>query len=199
VTFTRDDAAHLCGRVAALSRAGLTQPRVWQVLAESGGSAAEVAGAVAGMHAVGGSTAEGLRLAAGRTGGSGAEALAWLALTAEVIDSSGAPAALVLDRVEAGLLAELARADELEVALAGPRATASVLAALPLAGIALGALVGVNSLALLLGTRVGWVCTLGGSLLWAAGRAWSAHLVSSAGRAPSTGPATRAGRRGRQP
>jgi tight adherence protein B len=195
VTFTRSDAADLCGRVAALSRAGLAQPRVWQVLAESGGPGAQVAGAVAGMHAVGGSTAEGLRLAAGRTGGSGAETLAWLAVTAEVIDSSGAPAALVLDRVEAGLLAELARADELEVALAGPRATASVLATLPLAGIALGALVGVNSLALLLGSRAGWACTLGGGLLWVAGRAWSARLVSSAGRTPPMAPAAGRGRR----
>ena len=68
------------------------------------------------------------------------------------------------------------------MALAGPRATASVLAALPLAGIGLGALIGVNVPAVLLGTPLGWACTVGGGLLWAAGRGWSARLVRSAAR-----------------
>jgi tight adherence protein B len=182
MSFTRDDAAELCGRVAALSRAGLPATRVWQVLAESRGSTAEVAGVVAGMLAVGGSTAEGLRLAATRHTGPGVEALGWLAVTAEVIDRSGAPAALVLDEVGAGLIAQIAQADECDVALAGPRATATVLAALPVAGIGLGALIGVNVLAVLVGTPAGWACATGGGLLWAAGRAWSSKLVRSASR-----------------
>jgi tight adherence protein B len=183
MSFSRDDAAELCGRVAALSRAGLPASRVWQVLADSRGSTAEAAGVVAGMLAVGGSTADGLRLAASRLSGTGVEALGWLAVTAEVIDRSGAPAALVLDEVGAGLVAQIAQADEREVALAGPRATASVLAALPLAGVALGALIGVNTIAVLLGTRLGWACAACGGLLWGAGRAWSSRLVRSAGRA----------------
>jgi len=178
VSFSRDDAAELCGRVAALSRAGLPAARVWQVLAESHGRTAEAAGVVAGMLAVGGSTADGLRLT-----GPGVEALGWLAVTAEVIDRSGAPAALVLDEVGAGLLAQIGQAEERDVALAGPRATASVLAALPLAGVALGALIGVNVLAVLLGTPLGWACTACGGLLWSAGRAWSSRLVRSASRA----------------
>jgi len=181
-SFSRNDAAELCGRVAALSRAGLPAARVWSVLADSRGPTAEAAGVVAGMLAVGGSTADGLRLAATQHTGPGVDALGWLAVTAEVIDRSGAPAALVLEEVSAGLIAQIAQADEREVALAGPRATASVLAALPLAGIVLGALIGVNTLAVLLGTPAGWACSASGGLFWVAGRAWSARLVRSTSR-----------------
>jgi tight adherence protein B len=183
MSFSRDDAAELCGRLAALSRAGLPASRVWQVLAESAGPTAEVAGTVAGMVAVGGSTADGLRLAAHQVRGPGVEALAWLAVTAEVIERSGAPSAVVFDGVGEGLLAEIAQADEREVALAGPRTTAAVLAGLPFAGVGLGAVMGVNSLAVLVGTPVGWACAASGGLLWVAGRRWSSRLVASASRA----------------
>jgi tight adherence protein B len=183
MTFARDDAAELCGRVAALSRAGLPAPRVWQVLAESRDPSAEVAATVAGMIAVGGSAAEGLRLAAQQEAGPGVEALTWLAVTAEVIERSGAPAAVVFEGVGEGLLAQIAQADEREVALAGPRTTAAVLAALPLVGVALGAVIGVNTVAVLLGTPLGWSCSAGGGLLWIAGRRWTSRLVDSATRA----------------
>lgn len=181
--LSRDDAAELCGHVAALSLAGLPVPRIWQVLAEGRGPAGEVAGAVAGMLAVGGSSAQGLRLAADRCVGPGTEALSWLAVSIDVVERCGAPAALVLDQVAAGLLAQIAQADEQDVALAGPQATASVLSVLPAAGIGLGALMGVNSVAVLVGTPLGWVCACGGALLWIAGRAWTTRMVRSAGRA----------------
>jgi tight adherence protein B len=183
MTFARDDAAELCGRVAALSRAGLPGSRVWKVLSEGRGGPAEVAAIVAGMIEVGGSAAEGLHLAAGRPVGPGVEPLTWLAVTAEVIERSGAPAALIFDGVGEGLLAQIAQADEREVALAGPRTTAAVLAALPLVGVALGALIGVNTLAVLLGTPLGWSCSASGALLWIAGRRWTSRLVASASRA----------------
>jgi tight adherence protein B len=183
MSFSRDDAAQLCGRVAALSRAGLPDARVWQVLAGGRGSGAEAAAVVAGMIAVGGSSADGLRLAAEEVSGPGAEALAWLAVTAAVIERSGAPTALVFDGIGEGLLAQIAQADEREVALAGPRTTALVLAALPLMGVLLGAVIGVNTLAVLLGTPAGWACAVTGGAFWGAGRWWSARLVASAARA----------------
>jgi tight adherence protein B len=183
VTFSRDDAAQLCGRVAALSRAGLPATRVWPVLAEGRGPTAEPAAIVAGMIAVGGSVADGLSLAAERVSGPGAEALAWLAITATVIERSGAPAALVFDGVGEGLLAQVAQADEREVALAGPRATALVLAGLPLVGMLLGAVIGVNTIAVLLGTPAGHACAVAGALFWGAGRRWTSRLVRSATRA----------------
>jgi tight adherence protein B len=182
MTFSRDDAAQLCGRVAALSRAGLPATRVWPVLAGSSGPTAEPAAIVAGMIAVGGTAAAGLRLAADQTPGPGAEALAWLAVTATVIERSGAPAALVFDGVGAGLLAQIAQADEREVALAGPRTTALVLAGLPLVGVLLGTVIGVDTVAVLLGTRIGWACSITGGLFWFAGRRWTSWLVASAMR-----------------
>jgi tight adherence protein B len=181
--FSRDDAVELCGRLAALSLAGLPPGRAWQVLAEGRGPAATVARTVAGMVAVGGPAADGLRLAAGRTGGPGVEALHWLAVTVEVVERSGAPAALVFERAGEGLLTQITGAQDREVALAGPRATATVLATLPLAGLLLGPLAGSDPLGVLLGTRPGWACAVAGGLLWVTGRRWSRRLVRAAARA----------------
>jgi tight adherence protein B len=183
MSFSRDDAAELCGQVAALSRAGLPAARIWPILAASPGPTAEAAGTVAGMLAVGGSTAEGLHLAAGRLTGPGVDALTWLAVTAEVIDRAGTPAAVVLDQVGSGLLAQIAQADERESALAAPKATASLLEALPLAGMGLGALIGVNVPAVLIGTAPGRIAAVAGVLFWTVGRAWTSRLVASAARA----------------
>ncbi|GAA3632538.1 hypothetical protein GCM10022223_58460 [Kineosporia mesophila] len=178
----RNDAARLCGRVSALSRAGVPPGRTWEVLAAGRGPDARVAATVAGMLAVGGTTAEGLRLAAGGCEGPGVEALEWLAATAEVVRRSGAPAAAIFDGIGDGLLAQIAESDEREVALAGPRTTARVLAALPVIGLLLGAVLGVNTLGVLFGTGAGLACLLGGAGFWWVGRRWTARLVRSASR-----------------
>lgn len=153
------------------------------MLAEGEGAVSQVAAQVSGMLAVGGSTSDGLRVATVTSRGPGVEALAWLAVVVQVIDRSGAPAAAVLDEVAAGLLDEVAARDECDVALAGARATASVLSLLPLVGLALGAALGVNVPRVLLTTPAGAVVTLAAALLWSAGRVWSARLVRSAERA----------------
>ena len=173
----RDDAAQLCGRASALSRAGVPPARTWEVLAVGRGPGAWVAATVAGMLEMGGTTAEGLRLAATDCEGPGVEALEWLAAPAEVVRRSGAPAASIFDGIGAGLLAQIAESDEQEVALAGPRTTARVLAALPLIGLLLGAVLGVNPLEVLLGTAAGAACLLTGSAFWWAGHWWTARLV----------------------
>jgi tight adherence protein B len=183
MTFSRDDAARLCGQVSALCRAGLPPARVWAVLAENEGPSSAVALTVAGMLAIGGSAGDGLRLAGGELRGSGVEALAWLAVTADVIERSGAPAAVVFDGVGESLLHQIAQADEEEVALAGPRATAAVLNILPLAGMLLGVAMGLNPVGVLLGTPAGWACSLAGGLLWIAGRRWTSGLVAAASKA----------------
>ena len=176
----RDDAAQLCGRVSALSRAGVPPGRTWEVLAVGRGPDARVAETVAGMLTVGGTAAEGLRLAAVDCDGPGVEALQWLAATAEVVRRSGAPAAAIFDGVGAGLLAQIAESDEREIALAGPRTTARVLAALPLIGLLLGAVLGVNTISVLLGTLPGIACLALGAGFWWLGRLWTARLVRSA-------------------
>ncbi|WP_245854396.1 hypothetical protein [Micromonospora wenchangensis] len=91
-------------------------------------------------------------------------------------DRTGAPLAELLERVEAdgrafdrGLAGAAAQA-------AGANATALLLAALPLGGIALGYGIGVDPLAVLLHTPVGAGCALAAMGLQAGGLLWAERL-----------------------
>lgn len=67
-----------------------------------------------------------------------------------------------------------------EAAMAGPRATAAVLAGLPVAGIALGQLIGARPLAFLCGPGVGgWLLVIG-VLLACSGLMWSDRITGRA-------------------
>jgi tight adherence protein B len=175
--FTPEDAAELAGLLAALSRAGLAPGRTWQILSEHSSAVAVPARQVTGMLELGGSVPDGLALAAQHAHGPGAQVLVWLRITAQMAERTGAPAAAVYDGLVRGIDEELEQAQELSIALAGPRATAAVLAALPLAGLVLALLMGVNSLAVLTGTTVGRACLTGGVLLWLAGQRWMKRLL----------------------
>ena len=185
----RREIADLVERLAALTRAGVAPGRAWHVLATSSSPTAGVARTTSDMVASGGSTADGLRLAVGAwapaNGPPGArDAVGWLALATDVVDRSGAPSAAVYDGMAAGILAELARLDEQDVAFAGARTTASLLTALPLVGAGLGYVMGANVLAVLLSTPIGRLCLVAGVLSWLLGRRWTRHLVSTATRPP---------------
>jgi tight adherence protein B len=85
----------------------------------------------------------------------------------------------------AARLAETGRADEAvrrEVAaqLAGPRATALLLALLPATGVLLGVGLGANPAGFLLATGPGRVCLLTGAALVAAGVTWTEAIVARA-------------------
>ena len=85
--------------------------------------------------------------------------------------------------VSVGRLATTARAAEdvrvdLEGQLAGPRATARMLALLPLVGIAFGMMLGSDPLAWLLATTPGRLCLLGGLLLTAVGTVWTGRIAA---------------------
>ena len=85
----------------------------------------------------------------------------------------------------AARLAESARADEAvrrEVAaqLAGPRATALLLALLPCTGVLLGVGLGADPGGFLLATELGRLCLLAGAALVAAGVAWTEAIVAKA-------------------
>ncbi|SEJ64003.1 type II secretion system F family protein [Demequina mangrovi] len=79
-----------------------------------------------------------------------------------------------------------AAADEREAhalrraALAGPRLSARILLWLPLAGVALGALVDPRTLHVLVGTPLGWGLLACAALLTGAGRSWMRRLVRRA-------------------
>jgi tight adherence protein B len=71
-----------------------------------------------------------------------------------------------------------------ETALAAPRATASLLAALPFGGLVLGEVVGVNPLSTLVGTAFGRVDLAVGLLVTWAGRVWMRRLVAAVSGMP---------------
>ncbi len=110
----------------------------------------------------------------------GAGALADLAVAWRVVSETGAGMADVVER-----LAATARSDdevrrEVAAQLAGPRAAATLLSALPGAGVALGAALGADPLGFLLGAPVGRACLLAGVLLVATGTAWTEAVARRA-------------------
>ncbi len=89
----------------------------------------------------------------------------------------GAPVVDVLDGLVSALRDAARSAAAVQTALAAPRATATLLGVLPLAGIALGELVGVDPVAVLVGAPLGRVAlALGLAATWI-GRVWMRRLV----------------------
>jgi len=142
--------------------------------AEVGGSVHRVFAEAAARARLGSSAADGLR--------SGEPALdaelqrvaaAWL-----VADERGVALAELLDAVRRELSGRTRFRRRTEAGLAGARATAAVLAALPLLGIALGQAVGAAPIALLLGSTGGGLLLLVGTVLVCAGLAWSGRITA---------------------
>ncbi|MEU8259327.1 hypothetical protein AB0C02_01705 [Micromonospora sp. NPDC048999] len=97
-------------------------------------------------------------------------------------DRTGAPLAELLERVEADARAAdrgLAAAD---AQAAGSRATAWLLAALPLGGIGLGYTIGVDPVAVLLHTTIGGGSALAAVALQIGGLLWAERLGAAPGR-----------------
>jgi tight adherence protein B len=114
--------------------------------------------------------------------GRGREARIWSELAAcfDIAEASGCPLADVLTRFAAQLEVEDDADAARQTALAGPKATVTLLSWLPLIGLGLGAALGVDPLAMLLGTPLGLAALVGGVVLTIAGRLWSARLVAAA-------------------
>lgn len=93
---------------------------------------------------------------------------------------AGVAPAVVLERVAAGLALEAQARDAQRAAMAGPRASATVLAWLPVAGLVLGAALGADPWAVLLdGGGGSGLLAAGAALTWA-GRRWTARHVAAA-------------------
>lgn len=105
---------------------------------------------------------------------------AQLAACFDVAEASGCPLADVLARFAAQLEAEDDAEAARQTALAGPRATARLLGWLPLLGLGLGMLLGVDPVRILLGTPYGIAAFIFGVGLAATGRIWSSRLVRTA-------------------
>lgn len=109
----------------------------------------------------------------------GAEGLRSVAAAWDVAARSGAALALVLTRVAAGLRSDEEARSEVTAALAPPRATAKMLAVLPLFGIALGVSMGADPIRFLLQTTAGVACLATGTALALAGLWWVERLASA--------------------
>ncbi|WP_305787715.1 type II secretion system F family protein [Symbioplanes lichenis] len=100
-------------------------------------------------------------------------------------ERTGAPAADLLDRVESDARAGRRLQASTEAEAAGARMTAVVLAFMPLGGLGLGAVFGINPFDVLLRTPVGAACAVGAAALHTAGLLWSERITH--GRERSTG------------
>jgi tight adherence protein B len=145
----------------ALSRACATWPDLSPVV-----SAAEL----------GGDVVQALRDLARVPGADGLRALAaaWV-----VAGQSGASLAVVVDRVAEGLRHDDAARREVAASLGPPRATARMLAVLPVFGVGLGLAIGADPLHFLLATTAGSACLVGGAGLAIGGLLWVERLASA--------------------
>jgi tight adherence protein B len=109
--------------------------------------------------------------------GRGAAAVARrVAESIDLAESSGAPLADVLDRLDAHLRAVDRAGAAAGAQAAGARASASLLAAMPVAGVGIGFVIGTDPLRVLLHTPLGAACLAGAAILQLAGLAWASRL-----------------------
>ncbi|HWL77700.1 type II secretion system F family protein [Microbacterium sp.] len=163
------DAAAAGLTLAVMLGAGVTPARAWQHLAETGDAAAA---RVRDAHADGAP----LPAAIAALGGPWTDvATAW-----SVATSVGAPLAETLRGIAASMRDAQVAADDVRVALAEPAATARLMGWLPLVAVALGAVLGFDTVGVLIGSPLGIACLVTGVVLIALARRWNAHLVRRA-------------------
>ncbi|MFT4471648.1 type II secretion system F family protein [Arthrobacter sulfonylureivorans] len=106
----------------------------------------------------------------------------WLDLAScwEVSERTGAPLALLLENYARHLQDRLDGRAARRTALAGPRATATLLAWLPLLGLGLGTVMGADPVSTLLLSASGWPVLVVGVALMIGARLWSRALVRRA-------------------
>jgi tight adherence protein B len=107
-------------------------------------------------------------------------ALVRVAAAVRLSARTGCSLAGVVTAVEDDLRARLRAGQELRSAVAGPRASATVLAGLPVLGLLMGSGVGADPWRVLTTTGTGMLLLVAGVALELAGMAWSARLVRRA-------------------
>ena len=177
----RARAVEVCTALAGELRAGRSPAQALEVAAglAVGPSRAALATAAAAAG-LGGDVAQALRPRAGDAGAV-PHVLRSLAACWSVCSGSGGGLAAAVERLEQGLRADQAQRRAVQAELAGPRATAGMLAVLPLAGLLLAAGLGADPLHVLFETPVGLACLGGGLGLDVLGLLWTGRLVRRAG------------------
>lgn len=176
----RVGAVEACAAFAAELRAGRSPAQALEVAAGvARGPSGQALAAAAATARLGGDVPAALA----PTGDRGAvpDVLRSLSACWTVCAGSGSGLAAAVERLEQGLRAERDQRRAVQAELAGPRATAAMLAVLPLGGLVLAAGLGADPAQVLLHTPVGLVCLTAGLGLDALGWAWTSRLVARAG------------------
>jgi tight adherence protein B len=178
----RARAVEACAALAGELRAGRAPADTLDAAADLGtGPFAVALRTAAGAVRLGGDAAPSLRASPDCAV---PEVLRALAACWSVCAGSGGGLAAAVERLEEGLRAEQAQRRAVDAELAGPRATAGLLAVLPAGGLLLAAGLGADPLSVLLTTPVGLLCLTVGLGLDALGLWWTGRLVASAGGRP---------------
>ena len=164
----------LCSALGAELRSGATAPDALIAASRDVAAVEHLAAVAAAPH---GDVAQALRATAARNGGAG---LRRLAACWQVSERSGSGLARSVSRLAATLRDEEQVRREVAAQLAGPRATAVLLALLPVFGLAMGNALGANPLAVLVSTPLGQGCLVLGLLLEVAGLLWTARITRRA-------------------
>ena len=141
---------------------------------ECSGTAGEALATASARSRLGGSAAEGLR----RTESSIGPELQRIATAWGVAERHGIALAELLDAARSDLQGRMRFRSRTESGLAGARATGTVLAGLPVLGIALGQLMGAAPLRVLFGGGLGGVLLVIGTVLACAGLLWTDAITA---------------------
>lgn len=172
----REVLAAFLGTVTGDLRAGATLPTAW-----ARGAEALPAGGPPGLRDVlvsagvvaarGGSLPQVLQASPQLRG---------LAQLCALSDDYGIPLARLMESAQARFDAARRHAQATQASLQGPQATAYVLTCLPLAGIAMGVVMGADPVGFLFGGGLGGALLVLGVLLACAGFAWSRYIIGKA-------------------
>lgn len=156
-------------------RAGRSAPEALAIVAESSAPAVRAAlRSAAHSASLGGDVPTALRVAAS---GTPSAELPRLAAGWELSQASGCSLAAVLDAVDQDLRDRRGQDRLLAGLLGGPRATAGLLAVLPVIGLAMGSALGADPIRVLTTTGPGQAALLAGVALDILGVLWTARLV----------------------
>ena len=174
----RARAVEACAALSAELRAGRTPADALQAAAEvAGGPCRTALAAAAGSARLGGDVAAALRPPPSTAV---PDVLRSLGACWTVCASTGSGLAAAVERLEEGLRADQALRRAVDAELAGPRATAGLLAVLPAGGLLMAGGLGADPLSVLLSTPLGLVCLTAGLLLDGLGLWWTGRLVDRA-------------------
>jgi len=171
----RERVLECCDLLAAELRSGRPTTAALAIAAESWPALSTVAQ----THAYGGDVPVALR---GLAREPGAREVAQVAAAWQVAHRTGAGLAVALDRVAIGLRADRATERVIQGELASARATARLVAALPILALVIGSGSGADPVSFLVGTTLGLACLAGGLALGLLGVAWIERIAQDVWR-----------------